>query len=123
MPALVVVSKPTSAVWPAFNVAPGAAVWALPALAALEVAAAPDVAAAAAVLVAALLAAVDAGADAPADVDAACVPPPLLEEPHAAAPNTSAVAVRAESPTRLPLDRMVTASSPSPRPPAHGSDC
>jgi hypothetical protein len=68
---------------------------------------------------------VDAGADAPADVDADCVPPPLLElEPHAAAPNTSAVAVRAESPTCLPLDKMVTATAlPSPWPPAHGSDC
>jgi hypothetical protein len=96
---LVVVLKPTLAVWPALNVAPGAAVLP-PALAALGVGAALLVAAAAALLVA-----VDAGAADPADDDADCVPPPPLElEPHAAAPNASAVATRAERPTRLPLD-------------------
>jgi hypothetical protein len=93
---LVVVSKPTVAGCPALKVAPGAAT--LPPVtpeAALEVAAA-----------AALLVAVDAGADAPADVGADCVPPPpVLElEPHAAAPNTTAIAARVQSPTRLPLD-------------------
>jgi hypothetical protein len=77
------------------NVAPGAATLP-PALAALD---AVDVAAAAALLVA-----VDAGAADPADDDADCVPPPPELEPHAAVPNASAMATRAESPTRLPLD-------------------